>query len=73
MIQRTSQLKRLMFERNLTIEQLSEETGLAMNTIMKVRRAGNVQLNIIERLCEFLQIDGHELISLSYVDGNNGS
>ncbi|WP_164512064.1 helix-turn-helix domain-containing protein [Lacticaseibacillus daqingensis] len=59
-----NQLSAIMGTRLLTVNEVAEGAGLQRNTVSRIRnkRAKNVTIPTLMKLCDFLQIPLHELI-----------
>lgn len=64
-------LSRIMGEKKLKVAELSRETGINKNTLHRLYKetATRVNLEVIDTLCRYLEIDIGELFEL--VDGEN--
>lgn len=64
-------LSRIMGEKKLKVAELSRETGINKNTLHRLYKetATRVDLEVIDTLCRYLEIDIGELFEL--VDGEN--
>lgn len=58
-----SQLRNLRLSRGMTIEKLSEETGVAIRTIKQLegKQGANPKLSTLKRLLSYLQVSLEEL------------
>ena len=56
-------LWRILDERQLTTMQLRVSTGIAPNTITRLRHNKEVSLSILERICDFLKCDFGNILS----------
>lgn len=58
-----SKFDKVMYEKGITNEELSEKTGLAIGSIRNLRRTGveHCRYRTLRKLCEVLGVKGYEL------------
>lgn len=55
-------LRRIMAERDMTIEFLSQASGINLNTMKKIMTGQSITNENISTLCELLKVQPHEII-----------
>lgn len=58
-------LWKLLIDRDMTKEDLRLATGLSPATIAKLGRDGNITTNVLARICEFLNCNVEDIMSVS--------
>jgi hypothetical protein len=57
-----NRLWKLLIDKNITQAELRRITGLAPNTMTKLRRDEYVSMEVLEKICEALNVDFGEIM-----------
>ena len=64
-----NKLWKLLIDKNMKKKDLREATGLTTNTIAKMGKNENISMDVITRICEYLNCDVGDIIEMIPDDG----